>query len=93
VIYSGARPEKPEGGEFELYSPGAPDTVRWHTGQSGAPDQGTLDLFAPLLLNPNFVLLLVCVEPLCTVECIIQSKLVSPIICVGHSTTKIIGKG
>jgi hypothetical protein len=25
-----------------LYGPGAPDTVRWHTGQSGAPDQGTL---------------------------------------------------
>jgi hypothetical protein len=22
--------------------PGAPDTVRWHTGQSGAPDQGSL---------------------------------------------------
>jgi hypothetical protein len=49
----------------QLYGPGAPDTVRWHTGQSGAPDQGTLG-FAPLILNPNFDLLLVCVEPLCT---------------------------
>jgi hypothetical protein len=29
-------------------SGGAPDTVRWHTGQSGAPDQN----FAPLL-NPK----------------------------------------
>jgi hypothetical protein len=28
--------------------PGAPDTVRWHTGQSDAPDQGALRfLFAP----------------------------------------------
>jgi hypothetical protein len=26
----------------ELYGRGALDTVRWHTGQSGAPDQGTL---------------------------------------------------
>jgi hypothetical protein len=49
----------------QLYGPGAPDTVRWHTGQSGAPDQGTLG-FVPFFLNPNFDLLLVCVEPLCT---------------------------
>jgi hypothetical protein len=34
----------PEGVEFSLMSPGAPDTVRWHTGQSGAPDQDTLQL-------------------------------------------------
>jgi hypothetical protein len=27
---------------LEVYGPGALDTVRWHTGQSGAPDQGTL---------------------------------------------------
>jgi hypothetical protein len=59
VNYSGARPEKPESGEFE--------TVRsWCTGQSGAPDQGTLGFFAPLFLNPFFNLLLVCVEPLYT---------------------------
>jgi hypothetical protein len=30
--------QKPEAEEFELIHPGAPDTVRWHTGQSGAPD-------------------------------------------------------
>jgi hypothetical protein len=29
--------------------PGAPDTVRWHTGQSSAPDQGSLRF--PLLLS------------------------------------------
>jgi hypothetical protein len=62
VNYSGAE-RLPS---LELYGPGAPDTVRWHTGQSGAPDQGTLGFFAPLLLNPNFDLLLVYVEPLCT---------------------------
>jgi hypothetical protein len=32
VNYSGARPQKPEGEEFEVDP--------WHTGQSGAPDQG-----------------------------------------------------
>jgi hypothetical protein len=56
----------PKVASSQLYGPGAPDTVRWHTGQSGAPDQGTLGFFAPLVLNPNFDLLLVCVEPLCT---------------------------
>ena len=59
VNYSGARPEKPEGGEFGVVQ-------SWCTGQSGAPDQGTLCSFATLILNPNFVLLLVCVEPSCT---------------------------
>jgi hypothetical protein len=38
VNYSGAAPEKPEGEELESINPGAPGTVRWHTGQSGAPD-------------------------------------------------------
>jgi hypothetical protein len=42
-----------EGEEFGLEFPGAPDTVRWHTGQSGAPDQGAfgyplLSLFEPI---------------------------------------------
>jgi hypothetical protein len=32
VNYSGAAPGKPEGEEFELIHPGAPDTVQWHTG-------------------------------------------------------------
>jgi hypothetical protein len=66
VNYSGAHPEKPESGELDVVGPGAPDTVRWHTGQSGAPDQGIFGFFAPLNLIPNFNLLLVCVEPLCT---------------------------
>jgi hypothetical protein len=42
VKYSGAPLEIPEGEEFSLECPGAPDTVLWHTGQSGAPDQGAL---------------------------------------------------
>ena len=44
VNYSGVPLEIPEGGEFELESSGAPDTVRWRTGQSGAPDQRSLRL-------------------------------------------------
>jgi hypothetical protein len=42
--YSGARPQKPESGEFEFVRP-------WCTGQSDAPDQGTLKFLAPLNLN------------------------------------------
>jgi hypothetical protein len=44
VNYSGAPSEIPEGSEFSLKCPGAPDTVRWHAGQSGAPDQGAFGL-------------------------------------------------
>jgi hypothetical protein len=44
VNYSEAPLRIPEGEEFSLESPGAPDTVRWCTGQSGAPDQGALRL-------------------------------------------------
>jgi hypothetical protein len=44
VNYSGAPLDFSEGEEFSVKPPGAPDTVRWHTGQSGAPDQGTLRL-------------------------------------------------
>jgi hypothetical protein len=32
--------------------PGAPDTVRWHTGQSGAPDQGSLRFLLFLSFEP-----------------------------------------
>jgi hypothetical protein len=39
---------------MKSYGPGAPDTVRWHTGQSDAPDQGSLRFFCSFLLNPNF---------------------------------------
>jgi hypothetical protein len=45
VNYSGAASRIPEGEQFRVGVPGAPDTVRWCTGQSGAPDQGTLQLF------------------------------------------------
>jgi hypothetical protein len=51
---------------WALYGPGAPDTVWWHTGQSSAPDQGTLSFLLLSNLNLFFNLLLVCVEPLCT---------------------------
>jgi hypothetical protein len=34
-----------------LYGPGAPDTIWWHTGQSGALDQSTLGFVAPLNLD------------------------------------------
>jgi hypothetical protein len=44
VNYSGAPSEFPEGSEFSFKCPSAPDTVRWHTGQSGAPDQGAFGL-------------------------------------------------
>jgi hypothetical protein len=67
VNYSGVALQKPEAEEFRVDLPGAPDTVRWHTGQSGAPDQGTLRF----LLNPNLFFLLVCVEPLAPVGHII----------------------
>jgi hypothetical protein len=50
VNYSGAPLRFPEGEEFGLKSPGAPDTVRWHTGQSGAPDQGCLWLSLALFV-------------------------------------------
>jgi hypothetical protein len=89
---------KPEGSKFDVVHPWAPDTVRWHTRHCpvahrtvwcARPGFSSVS-FAPFFLNPNLFFLLVCVEPLAPVECIIRSKLVSPIICVGHSTTKII---
>jgi hypothetical protein len=59
----------PEAGKFDLILPGAPDTVRWHTGQSGAPDQGCLRFnFAPLFWTLSFIVVLVCCEPLAPVE-------------------------
>jgi hypothetical protein len=42
--YSEAPLKIPEGEELGVEFPGAPDTVRWFTGQSGAPDQGSLRL-------------------------------------------------
>jgi hypothetical protein len=65
VNYSGAASHFPEGSEFSVECPDAPDTVRWHTGQSGAPDQGAFwDVFCSLCLNPFLVLLLAYCEPL-----------------------------
>jgi hypothetical protein len=67
------RPSRiPEGGKFGVELPGAPDTVRWHTGQFGAPDQGCLwVVFCSFHLNPFLDFLLVCVEPLAPVKPII----------------------
>jgi hypothetical protein len=42
VNYSGVAWRKPEAKEFRVDLFGAPDTVRWHTGQSGVSDQGNL---------------------------------------------------
>jgi hypothetical protein len=44
VNYSGVASQKPEAEQFGLDLHGAPDTARWCTGQSGAPDQGSLRL-------------------------------------------------
>jgi hypothetical protein len=72
VNYSGVALQKPEAEQFRVDLPGAPNTVRWHTGQSGAPDQGSLRLVLLLsFLNPILDFLLVCVEPLAHVELII----------------------
>jgi hypothetical protein len=45
VNYSEARPRIPESDWFGVIRPGAPDTVRWYTGQSGAPFFSTLESF------------------------------------------------
>jgi hypothetical protein len=50
VNYSGGQLQKPKGGKFGVDLPGAPDTDRWHTGQSGAPDQGSLRLSFALFI-------------------------------------------
>jgi hypothetical protein len=52
VNYSGAPLRIPDGDEFNVEFLGAPDTVWWHTGQSGAPDQGTLRLSLALFVEP-----------------------------------------
>jgi hypothetical protein len=52
VNYSTAALQKPEGGKFEVVRPWAPDAVRWQTGQSGAPDQGSLRFLLLLSFEP-----------------------------------------
>jgi hypothetical protein len=37
---------------LKLIHPGAPNTIRWHTGQSGAPDQGSLRFLLLLSFEP-----------------------------------------
>lgn len=53
VNYRRAPLDFPEGEEFSVKSPGAPDTVRWHTGQSGAPDQRCLRLSLALFVESH----------------------------------------
>jgi hypothetical protein len=53
VNYSALALDFPEGDELELDSSGAPDTVRWHTGQSGVPDQRSLRLLLCSFVEPN----------------------------------------
>jgi hypothetical protein len=50
VNYSGVAPQKPEAEQLRVDLPGALDTVRWHTEQSGAPDQGRLWLVLLLFI-------------------------------------------
>jgi hypothetical protein len=50
VNYNGAPLKIPEGEELGVEFPGAPDTVWWCTGQSGAPYQGTLRLSPALFV-------------------------------------------
>ena len=59
VNYSGAPLDFPEGEEFSVKSPGAPDTVRWHTGQSGGTPDSPV---RPTREHFGFFLLL-CFEP------------------------------
>jgi hypothetical protein len=69
--YSGAPLKVPEGEEMGIEFPGAPDSVRWCTGQSGAPDQGAIwDILCSLCLNPFLVFLLAYYEPLAPVKLI-----------------------
>jgi hypothetical protein len=49
--------QKPEGGKFGVDLPGAPNTVRWHTGQSGALDQGSLRFSLLLSFEPFLITL------------------------------------
>jgi hypothetical protein len=50
--YSGAPLKIPEDEELGVEFPGAPDTVRWHTGQSSAPDQGAFGVILCSLIEP-----------------------------------------
>jgi hypothetical protein len=71
VNYSGAPLKIPEGEELGVEFPGASNIVRWHTGQSGAPDQGAFRVvFCSLVGTLFLVFLLAYCEPLAPVELI-----------------------
>jgi hypothetical protein len=79
VNYSGLASRNPEGEQFGVGVPGAPDIVRWCTGhcpvahqivRCARPGHTSAD-FCSLYLNPFSVFLLVCGEPLAPVELII----------------------
>jgi hypothetical protein len=65
VNYNGAASRIPEGEQFGVGVPGAPNTVR-----CAKPGHTSAD-FSSLYLNPFSVFLLVCCEPLAPVELII----------------------
>jgi hypothetical protein len=65
VNYSGGAPRIPEGEQFGVGVPGAPDTVR-----CARPGHTSAD-FSSLFLNHFSVFLLVCCEPLAPVELIL----------------------
>jgi hypothetical protein len=52
VNYSGVRLRNPKVKSLKSIHPGAPDTVRWHTEKSGAPDQGSLRFLLLLSFEP-----------------------------------------
>jgi hypothetical protein len=71
VIYSEAPLRIPEGEEFCLESPGAPDCPVCHRTVSGAPDQGTLRLSLALFVEPfSWSFYWLFCEPLAPVELI-----------------------
>jgi hypothetical protein len=72
VNYSGAPSDFPEGEEFSLECPGAPDTVRWCTGNNWtvrcARPRCLWVVFCSPCLNPFLVFLLAYCEPLAPVK-------------------------
>jgi hypothetical protein len=85
VNYSEAPLDFPEGEEFSVKSPGAPDTVRWCTGHVRCARPGHTSVSLCSFVEPNswsFYWLSVNLWHLYNLY--IRAKLVSPIICVGQ---------
>jgi hypothetical protein len=59
VNYSGVALEKPECEEFAAVRSWCTRHCPWHTGQSGAPDQGTLGFLCFFLFEPQLDLFIV----------------------------------